>query len=126
MSGIQSPAGSGRRSGRVGRGHARRCAGAANDAAGVIAKFTGGKKPTEGKVKLDLPEIAENGNTVPMTVTVESPMSEQSHVTRCWSSATATRAPAWRRPTSRRARGVAEANTRCASRRRRTSRRSRR
>jgi sulfur-oxidizing protein SoxY len=32
-------------------------------------------------VKLDLPEIAENGNTVPMTVTVESPMSEQSHVT---------------------------------------------
>src|SRR4029079_5499753 len=36
---------------------------------------------TEGKVKLDLPEIAENGNTVPMTVSVESPMSEQSHVT---------------------------------------------
>jgi sulfur-oxidizing protein SoxY len=35
----------------------------------------------EGKVKLDLPEIAENGNTVPMTVTVESPMTEASHVT---------------------------------------------
>ena len=35
----------------------------------------------QGKVKLDLPEIAENGNTVPMTVTVESPMTEQSHVT---------------------------------------------
>ena len=35
----------------------------------------------EGKVKLDLPEIAENGNTVPMTVTVDSPMTEQSHVT---------------------------------------------
>jgi len=33
------------------------------------------------RIKLDLPEIAENGNTVPMTVTVESPMSEQSHVT---------------------------------------------
>ena len=32
-------------------------------------------------MKLDLPEIAENGNTVPMTVTVESPMTEQSHVT---------------------------------------------
>ena len=54
---------------------------AANDAADLIKKFTGGKTATEGKVKLDLPEIAENGNTVPMTVFVESPMSEQSYVT---------------------------------------------
>jgi sulfur-oxidizing protein SoxY len=28
-----------------------------------------------------MPEIAENGNTVPMTVSVESPMTAQSHVT---------------------------------------------
>ncbi len=54
---------------------------AKNDADEVIKKFTGGKTPTEGKVRLDLPEIAENGNTVPMTVTVDSPMTEQSHVT---------------------------------------------
>jgi sulfur-oxidizing protein SoxY len=54
---------------------------AKNDADEVIKAFTGGKTPTEGKVKLDLPEIAENGNTVPMTVTVDSPMTEQSHVT---------------------------------------------
>lgn len=54
---------------------------AANDSADLIKKFTGGKVPTEGKVKLDLPEIAENGNTVPMTVSVESPMTEASHVT---------------------------------------------
>ena len=54
---------------------------AANDAEEAIKKFTGGKVPSEGRVKLDLPEIAENGNTVPMTVTVESPMTEQSHVT---------------------------------------------
>src|SRR5947209_648377 len=54
---------------------------AANDSADLIKKFTGGKAPTEGKVKLDLPEIAENGNTVPMTVSVESPMTEQSYVT---------------------------------------------
>jgi len=53
---------------------------AANDSAEMIAKFTGGKAPVEGKVKLDLPEIAENGNTVPMTVSVESPMTEQSYV----------------------------------------------
>ena len=56
-------------------------ASAANDSADLIKKFTGGKTPTPGRVKLDLPEIAENGNTVPMTVSVESPMTEQSHVT---------------------------------------------
>ena len=54
---------------------------AANDSADLIKKFTGGKQPTEGKVKLDLPEIAENGNTVPMTVSVDSPMTEAAHVT---------------------------------------------
>jgi sulfur-oxidizing protein SoxY len=54
---------------------------AANDSQELIDKFTGGKKPAEGKVRLDLPEIAENGNTVPMTVSVDSPMTEQSHVT---------------------------------------------
>ena len=54
---------------------------AKNDSDELIRKFTGGKTPTEGRVKLDLPEIAENGNTVPMTVSVESPMTEQSHVT---------------------------------------------
>ena len=53
---------------------------AANDFQDLIDKFTGGKKPAEGKVRLDLPEIAENGNTVPMTVTVDSPMTEQSYV----------------------------------------------
>ena len=54
---------------------------AKNDAEEAIKKFTGGKTPVQGKIKLDLPEIAENGNTVPMTVTVESPMTAQSHVT---------------------------------------------
>ena len=54
---------------------------AANNAQDLIKAFTGGKQATEAKVKLDLPEIAENGNTVPMTVTVDSPMTEQSHVT---------------------------------------------
>src|SRR5215475_16125676 len=52
---------------------------AANDAQDLIAKFTGGKKPEEARVKLDLPEIAENGNTVPMTVSVESPMTDAAY-----------------------------------------------
>jgi sulfur-oxidizing protein SoxY len=47
----------------------------------AIAKFTGGKTPVMGKVKLELPEIAENGNTVPIAITVESPMTAASHVT---------------------------------------------
>jgi len=53
---------------------------AKNDIEDVVNKFTGGKTPTEGRVKLDLPEIAENGNTVPMTVSVESPMTDKSYV----------------------------------------------
>ena len=53
---------------------------AKNDADELIKKFTGGKTAAEGRVRLDLPEIAENGNTVPMTVSVESPMTEQSYV----------------------------------------------
>ena len=53
---------------------------AKNNVDDVIGKFTGGKKPEAGRVKLDVPEIAENGNTVPMTVSVESPMNAQSYV----------------------------------------------
>jgi sulfur-oxidizing protein SoxY len=36
--------------------------------------------PKDGKVTLKAPEIAENGNAVPLTVSVESEMSEQSYV----------------------------------------------
>lgn len=53
---------------------------ARNDAADLVKAFTGGKEAAKGKVKLDLPEIAENGNNVPMTVSVESPMTRESYV----------------------------------------------
>lgn len=53
---------------------------AKNDIEEVINKFTGGKKPATGRIKLDVPEIAENGNTVPMTVSVESPMTKDNYV----------------------------------------------
>jgi sulfur-oxidizing protein SoxY len=56
---------------------------AAADPAAVaeaIKKLYGDKKIAEGKVKLDLPQIAENGNVVPMTVTVESPMTTGDYV----------------------------------------------
>jgi sulfur-oxidizing protein SoxY len=47
----------------------------------VINQFTGGQPPAEGRVNLDLPQIAENGSYVPMTITVDSPMTEDAHVT---------------------------------------------
>ena len=40
-----------------------------------IMEFTGGKEPAAGKISLNAPEIAENGNTVPISVSVESAMS---------------------------------------------------
>ena len=53
---------------------------ALNDYAEQIKTFTGGKTPVEGRVKLELPELAENGNTVPLSVTVDGAMGEGAHV----------------------------------------------
>ncbi|MDH3474052.1 MAG: thiosulfate oxidation carrier protein SoxY [Rhodospirillales bacterium] len=47
---------------------------AAVDAA--TKELIGDATPSEGRITLDLPQIAENGNTVPLTVEVDSPMSE--------------------------------------------------
>jgi len=46
----------------------------------MMKEALGGAEPVEGKIKLDLPEIAENGNTVPYKVNVESPMSDADYV----------------------------------------------
>lgn len=46
----------------------------------LLASFGPGT-PKEGKITLGAPEIAENGATVPITIAVESPMTEQDHVT---------------------------------------------
>ncbi len=46
----------------------------------AIKTLYGDKKMESGKIKLDLPQIAENGNTVPLAVTVESPMTPEDHV----------------------------------------------
>jgi len=47
----------------------------------AIRALVGEATIERGKVKLELPPIVENGNTVPLTVTVDSPMSETDHVT---------------------------------------------
>ncbi|WP_373505725.1 thiosulfate oxidation carrier protein SoxY [Aestuariivirga sp.] len=46
----------------------------AEDTDKMIQEFTGGKAPEAGKITLTAPEIAENGNTVPISVSVESAM----------------------------------------------------
>ena len=48
--------------------------------ADAIKEVTGGAALRAGKVRLDIPPIVENGNTVPMTVSVESPMTADDYV----------------------------------------------
>ena len=45
-------------------------------AAEYMSKVLAGAKPAEGRVKLTMPEIAENGATVPTKVSVDSPMTD--------------------------------------------------
>jgi sulfur-oxidizing protein SoxY len=46
----------------------------------AIRKVVGSARVTPGKVKLEIPPLIENGNTVPMTISVDSPMTEADHV----------------------------------------------
>ena len=46
----------------------------------LITKFTGGATATAGTITLGAPEIAENGNTVPIEISVASAMSADSYV----------------------------------------------
>jgi sulfur-oxidizing protein SoxY len=48
--------------------------------AAAIRNVTGAATVQTGKVKLDVPPLVENGNTVPMTVSVASPMTADDHV----------------------------------------------
>ena len=48
--------------------------------AAAIKEVVGEGTIREGKVKLDLPPLVENGNVVPVTVSVESPMTPADHV----------------------------------------------
>ena len=52
----------------------------AEDLAAAVASFTGGAAVSPGKVKLDIPALVENGNTVPVTVSVDSPMTATDRV----------------------------------------------
>jgi sulfur-oxidizing protein SoxY len=48
--------------------------------ASAIRSVTGGAAVKTGKVKLDVPPLVENGNTVPMMISVSHPMAPEDHV----------------------------------------------
>ncbi len=52
-----------------------------SETASEIAKFTNGKTPEQGRISVELPEIAENGNAVPLSIDVDHPMTAENHVT---------------------------------------------
>ncbi len=46
----------------------------------AMARFIGSATPRDGRITIELPEMVENGNAVPVTVNVESPMTERDRV----------------------------------------------
>ncbi len=48
----------------------------------AIAKFTGGTKPTVGKVSIGISQLVDNGNAVPMDVSVDHPQERDRFVRR--------------------------------------------
>lgn len=48
--------------------------------AAAITRWTGGAPVRQGRVKLDIAVLVDNGNAVPLTVSVDSPMTAADHV----------------------------------------------
>lgn len=46
----------------------------------ALAALLGGRLLQPGRVTLDIPKLADNGNSVPLTITVDSPMTERDRV----------------------------------------------
>jgi sulfur-oxidizing protein SoxY len=53
---------------------------APEELAAAINAYTGGAAVKSGRVKLDIAPLVDNGNTVPITVSVDSPMTNNDHV----------------------------------------------
>jgi sulfur-oxidizing protein SoxY len=54
----------------------------AESMAAAIRTFLGPAQAKPGRIRLDLPPLVENGNSVPLTVAVDSPMTAAEHVRR--------------------------------------------
>lgn len=48
--------------------------------ASAISAYTGNKLPQSGRVKFEIAQLIDNGNAVPVTIRVDSPMTPQDHV----------------------------------------------
>lgn len=46
----------------------------------AMREFAGGAAVSQGRVKMDIPPLVENGNSVPLTIAVESPMTDEDFV----------------------------------------------
>jgi sulfur-oxidizing protein SoxY len=46
----------------------------------AIRKVAGEAQPKKGRIKIDLPPLIENGNAVPLTLSIESPMTAEDYV----------------------------------------------
>ncbi|MCC5977871.1 MAG: thiosulfate oxidation carrier protein SoxY [Salinarimonas sp.] len=51
-----------------------------DEVADAIRAAIDGREVTEGGIELDLPEVAENGASVPLGVVIDSPMTADDHV----------------------------------------------
>jgi len=47
----------------------------------AIREFTGGAELRSGRVRFEIAELIDNGNAVPVTIRVDSPMTDADHVT---------------------------------------------
>lgn len=45
-----------------------------------IDKITGGRKVERGGIEIEIPQVAENGNSVPTRIRIDSPMTPTDHV----------------------------------------------
>lgn len=52
-----------------------------DELAAAITAFSGGATVRPGRVKMEIAKLVDNGNVVPLSVTVESPMTAADHVT---------------------------------------------
>ena len=50
--------------------------------AAALQEFTGGAALREGRVRIEISPLVENGNAVPISVSVEAPMTAADHVRR--------------------------------------------
>jgi len=51
-----------------------------DELAAAVRQFTGGAPVQNGRVRVDIAQLVDNGNTVPMAVSVDSPMTAADHV----------------------------------------------